>query len=352
MKQQEDTQKSSSVQATSNSTNWEPGRIGILGSGSWGTALAKIILQNSKDINWYFRFKDTVKKFQQSGHNPSYLSSVHFDTNRIHFYTDINEILDHSDTLILVTPSPYVKNLLGKMKRSRMKGKFFLNAIKGIVPEENVLISDYLQEAYDVPEDMIGAIGGPCHAEEVAMDRLSYLTVACNDPCKASKFEKIFAGENIYCRLNNDVSGLEYASILKNVYAIASGICNGMLYGDNFQAVLISNATAEMRDFLDLVQNRERDISDSVYLGDLLVTAYSRFSRNRTFGTMIGKGYSVKQAQLEMEMIAEGYYGSKCVHEVSKKLNANMPIMEAVYSILYDKANANRIIKKLCASFI
>lgn len=338
------------IQAPS-SSSWKPGKIGLLGSGSWATALAKIILQTQPEINWYFRFRDTVKKFTRAGHNPSYLSSVQFDTDRINFYTDVNDLLQASDTVILVTPSPYIKNVLGKIRKSNTKGKFFLNAIKGIVPEANMLISDYLQEEFDIPEEYIGAIGGPCHAEEVAMDRLSYLTVACSDHDKAQELSKVFISDFISCHTNNDVVGVEYASVLKNVYAIAAGICHGMQYGDNFQAVLISNAIHEMKNFIDMVQLKKRDITDSVYLGDLLVTAYSRFSRNRTFGSMIGKGYSVKQAQLEMEMVAEGYYGAKCVHEVNKKFKTQLPIMEAVYTILYEKANPRKTIGELTKLF-
>lgn len=333
-------------------SSWSPGRIGLLGSGSWATALAKILLQNADEINWYFRFKDTVKQFIQEGHNPGYLSSVNFETDRINFYTDVEELIENSDTIILITPSPYVRNLLSKIKKANTEGKFFLNAIKGIVPEDNVLISDYLHDNLKIPVDYIGAIGGPCHAEEVAMDRLSYLTIACSDKQKAEQLKNCVASKNIRCSINTDVVGVEYASVLKNVYAIASGICSGMKYGDNFQAVLISNAVREMKDFVDMVQKEEREIADSVYLGDLLVTAYSRFSRNRTFGSMIGKGYSVKQAQLEMEMVAEGYYGAKCVHEVSKRFKANLPIMEAVYKILYEKVSPKEAIADLTKQFI
>lgn len=326
---------------------WKPGKIGIIGSGSWGTALAKIILATRPSVGWYFRFKDTVRKFKQEGHNPSYLTSVMFDTDRIDFYTDIPTIVRESDTILLVTPSPYIKNTLSKIKPSMLEGKFVLNAIKGIVPEDNVLISKYLTEKYGVPEDMIGAISGPCHAEEVALDRLSYLTVSCVDKSKAEMLRKVIEGPQVMCHTSSDITGIEYASVLKNVYAIAAGICHGMRHGDNFQAVLMSNAIGELARFIDTVHKIPRDINGTEYLGDLLVTSYSRYSRNRTFGTMIGKGYSVKLAQLEMEMVAEGYYGTKCIHEVNKKFNVDIPIADMVYRVLYEREEPKEAIDKL-----
>lgn len=329
--------------------SWSPGRIGIIGSGSWGTALAKIILATQPKINWYFRFKETVRKFQQGGTNPSYLTTVAFDTKRIDFYTDIPSIVAASDTILLVTPSPYIKNILGKMKPETLKGKFVLNAIKGIVPEENMLISTYLAKSYGVPVDMIGAISGPCHAEEVALDRLSYLTLSCADTQKAEALAQVLRNRHIRCGTSSDVTGIEYAAVLKNVYAIAAGICHGIRHGDNFQSVLISNAIREMSRFVNVAHPISRDINGTEYLGDLLVTSYSRYSRNRTFGTMIGKGYSVKQAQLEMEMIAEGYYGAKCIHEVNTVYGVEMPIAQAVYDILYNRADPKQTISKLAA---
>lgn len=328
-------------------SKWTPGRIGIIGSGSWGTALAKIILATQPDINWYFRFKDTVRQFKQYKHNPSYLTNQQFDTERINFYTDIPKIVEESDTILLVTPSPYIKNILGKMTPKMLEGKFVLNAIKGIVPEENLLISNYLADEYGVPVDMIGAVSGPCHAEEVALGRLSYLTVSCANIDKAKQLQKVIQGPQVMCGISDDVTGIEYASVLKNVYAIAAGICQGIRHGDNFQAVLISNAIGEMARFIDAVHPLERDIKGTEYLGDLLVTAYSRYSRNRTFGTMIGKGYSVKQAQLEMEMIAEGYYGTKCIHEVNLDVKAHIPIADIVYQILYERKDPVKAIDEL-----
>lgn len=283
-----------------------PGKIAIMGGGSWATALAKIVLSTQERINWYMRRDDQIQDFLQTGHNPSYLSAVEFDINRINFYSDINRTIEESDTLIFATPSPFLKQHLKKVTTS-LENKFIVSAIKGIVPDENMLVADYFSEYYHVPINHIAVIGGPCHAEEIALERLSYITLACPDIDYAYQLSPVFKNQYLRNYCCKDVTGIEYASVLKNVYAIVAGICHGMKYGDNFLAVFICNAIEEMRNFLYAVHGLERDITDSVYLGDLLVTAYSRFSRNRTFGTMIGKGYSVKTAQLEMEMIAEGY---------------------------------------------
>ena len=327
-----------------------PGKIAIMGGGSWATALAKIVLSTQDCINWYMRRPEQIEEFLQLGHNPSYLSSVLFDTEKISFFSDINAVIEQSDTLIFATPSPFLKQHLMKVTTS-LEDKFIISAIKGIVPDENMLIADYFAEYYNVPMEHIAVIGGPCHAEEIALGRLSYLTLACSNIDNVLAVSPVFQNQYLHNTCCKDVIGIEYSSVLKNVYAIVAGICHGMKYGDNFLAVLICNAVDEMRDFLNAVHSLERDVTDSVYLGDLLVTAYSRFSRNRTFGTMIGKGYSVKIAQLEMEMIAEGYYGTKCIHEINKKYNVDMPILDALYGILYEKKSPTTEIRKLTGRF-
>jgi len=276
---------------------------------------------------------------------------VHFDVNRITFSSDINEIVKKSDTLIMVTPSPYVKSHLKKLRTS-LRDKFVVTAIKGIVPDENLAVSEYLHKVFDVPDENLAVIGGPSHAEEVALERLSYLTVGCSDIEKAETFSNILRSHYIKTSTSTDILGIEYSSVLKNIFAIAAGICNGLNYGDNFQAVLISNAAQEMSRFLSTISPMEnRNIVDSVYLGDLMVTGYSNFSRNRVFGTMIGKGYSVKSAQIEMEMIAEGYYGTKCIKEINRYYHVNMPIVDAVYNILYERISPLVEIKLLTDSF-
>ena len=327
-----------------------PGKIAVMGGGSWATALAKIVLSTQEHIHWYMRRPEQIEAFKQLEHNPSYLTSVRFDTARIQFYSDINRAIEESDTLIFATPSPFLKQHLQKVQTS-LKEKFIISAIKGIVPDENLLITDYFTQYYGVPASQIAIIGGPCHAEEIALERLSYITLACPDLERAQVLSPIFRNSYLKNSVSQDVTGIEYAAVLKNVYAIAAGICHGMKFGDNFLAVFISNAIDEMRRFVDAVHGLERAITDSAYLGDLLVTAYSRFSRNRTFGTMIGKGYSIKTAQIEMEMIAEGYYGTKCMHEINEQYKVHMPILDAMYSILYERQSPFAVIRQLTETF-
>jgi glycerol-3-phosphate dehydrogenase (NAD(P)+) len=296
------------------------------------------------------RREDQIAAFKRQGHNPSYLRSVRFDMNEIEFNSDINKIVQAYDTLIFVTPSPYMKSHLKKLK-TRLSDKFIVTAIKGIVPDENLICSEYIHQIYDVPYKSLACIGGPSHAEEIALERLSYLTVGCADTERARALAEVLDNDFVKTKISTDVVGIEYSSVLKNVYAIAAGICTGLKYGDNFQAVLMSNAVQEMSRFLKTVHPIDRSIEDSVYLGDLLVTGYSNFSRNRTFGTMIGKGYNVKSAQIEMEMIAEGFFGTKCMKEINRHMHVNMPILDAVYNILYERINPQIEIKLLTDSF-
>ncbi len=323
-----------------------PGRVAIIGGGSWATAIAKMVMTNTDKINWYMRRNDRIEEFRRLGHNPAYLSSVKFDIDNIFFSTNLNEIVKKSDTLIFATPSPYLKLHLKKL-RAKMSDKFIVTSIKGIVPDENMIITEYLQKTYKVPDENIAVLGGPCHAEEIAYERLSYLTVGCKNQEKATAFADFLKSSYLTTTTSEDVAGIEYGAVLKNVYAIAAGICSGLKYGDNFQAVLVSNAIQELNRFVQTVNPMERNINDSVYLGDLLVTAYSKFSRNHMFGTMIGKGYSVKTAQIEMEMIAEGYYGTKCIMEINQQYNVNMPILDTVYNILYKKMSPYMQVKQL-----
>ncbi|MBR5061308.1 MAG: glycerol-3-phosphate dehydrogenase [Prevotella sp.] len=329
---------------------YDCGKIAIIGGGSWATAIAKIVVGHTHHIGWYMRRDDRIEDFKRLGHNPAYLMSVHFDVHEIEFFSDLNKVVNAYDTLIFVTPSPYLKNHLKRLK-TRLRDKFIITAIKGIVPDENLSCSEYFHQVYDVPYDNLACIGGPSHAEEVALERLSYLTIGCINLDKAQTFADIIDSEFIKTKTSSDVIGIEYSSVLKNVYAIAAGICSGLKYGDNFQAVLMANAVQEMSRFLTALQPIERNVYDSVYLGDLLVTGYSNFSRNRTFGTMIGKGYSVKSAQIEMEMIAEGYFGVKCMKEINHHMHVNMPILDAVYNILYERISPQIEIKLLTDSF-
>ncbi len=311
-------------------------RIAIMGGGSWATAIAKILMENTDEIIWYMRRQDQIDEFEKFKRNPAYLSGVVFDTSRIRFTSKINQAVKGADILVFATPSPFLKQHLKKL-RLRLDGKIIVSAIKGIVPDENLVISEYFHQMYNVPMEQIAVLSGPCHAEEVALERTSYLTVACKDRDRARDLAQLMTNRFVQTYTSDDIYGIEYSSVMKNIYAIVVGICHGLKYGDNFQAVLVSNAIQEMNRFCNAVYPFHRNLQESVYLGDLLVTAYSKFSRNRAFGTMIGKGYSVKTAQMEMEMIAEGYYGAKCIHEINEKYQVNMPIQDAVYSILYER---------------
>ena len=327
------------------------GKFGVIGGGSWATAIAKILLAKEPGINWYMRRQDQIDDFMRQGRNPSYLSGVKFDLDRISFTSNINKVVAASDVLVFATPSPFLKSHLKKLRRS-LQGKFVVSAIKGIVPDENMLMSDYFEQMYYVPRDYIAVLAGPCHAEEVALERLSYLTIGCRSRELARVLAGRLANEFIHTTISDDVVGIEYGSVMKNIYAIAAGICHGLKYGDNFQAVLLSNAVREMKLFCNATDPLHRDIVESAYLGDLLVTAYSKFSRNRLFGTMIGKGYSVKTAQIEMEMIAEGYYATKCIYEINEKYQVNIPIVDAVYRILYERSSPTVEIHKLAEKLV
>ncbi len=327
------------------------GKFGVIGGGSWATAIAKILLAKEPGINWYMRRQDQIDEFMRLGRNPSYLSGVKFDLDRINFTSNINKVVAASDVLVFATPSPFLKSHLKKLRRS-LQGKFVVSAIKGIVPDENMLMSDYFEQMYYVPRDYIAVLAGPCHAEEVALERLSYLTIGCRSRELARVLAGRLANEFIHTTISDDVVGIEYGSVMKNIYAIAAGICHGLKYGDNFQAVLLSNAVREMKLFCNATDPLHRDIVESAYLGDLLVTAYSKFSRNRLFGTMIGKGYSVKTAQIEMEMIAEGYYATKCIYEINEKYQVNIPIVDAVYRILYERSSPTVEIHKLAEKLV
>lgn len=327
-----------------------PGTIAVMGGGSWATALAKLLMNNCERISWYMRRDDRIEEFQRLRHNPAYLTDVDFDIERIDFCSDINEVCRTADTLLLVMPSPYFVDHVDKITVD-ISDKAIVSAVKGIVPTTNELVTDYMVRRFGVSPERSLVISGPCHAEEVALDRPSYLTIGCHDLTLADKFSEKIIGKHTHAITSSDVDGIEYAAVLKNVYAIAAGITHGMKKGDNFSAVLVSNAIREMERFCDAVCPRPRQICDSVYLGDLLVTSYSRFSRNHNFGAMIGKGYSVKAAKMEMEQTAEGYYGTKCIHDINNKYGVFMPILDCVYSILYNGQRADRAFRAMAQSF-
>lgn len=324
-----------------------PGKVAILGSGSWSTAVAKIVQQNGADMWWWMRNEQKAQEFKMSGRNPSYLSSVKFDTTRIHFTSDLNEAVRNCDTIIFGMPSPYLRQSVEKITES-FEGKTVISIIKGIVQDYNILISEYMTQMFNLTPSQFCTLSGPSHAEEVAYERLTYLTVGCADIEVAKQYAEFFQNNYVHTTTSNDVVGIQYAGVLKNIYAIASGICSGLKYGDNFQAVLVANAIREMKRFVNSIYPLPgRHVVESVYTGDLLVTSYSRFSRNHMFGTMIGRGYSVKSAQLEMEMVAEGYYGTKCIKEINQKYGISIPIIDCIYNILYKRMSPYVEIKLL-----
>lgn len=312
-------------------------QIAVIGGGSWATAIVKMLCNNAKEVHWWIRSQTVVEHIKKHKHNPNYLTSVEFETSKLFLSTDLKEVVSKADILIMAVPSAFLKEALKELTEVDFKNKKVFSAIKGIVPEHNLIVGEFFNTQYNISLENIGVITGPCHAEEVAMEKLSYLTIASQNTKSAT-----YAASQLNCRyikttVSDDIFGTEYSAVLKNVFAIASGICHGLGYGDNFQAVLISNAIQEIKAFVDAVHPIDRDIKSSAYLGDLLVTAYSQFSRNRMFGNMIGKGYSVRYAQLEMNMVAEGYYGVKCIYEINKKYKVEMPITDAVYNIVYEK---------------
>jgi len=311
--------------------------IAVIGGGSWATALVKILCNNRDKVFWFMRNEEAVQHLLTYRHNPHYLQSVEFDLNKIEVSSNLSDIISKADVLIIATPSAFLVKLFENTNPEQFKGKVVYSAVKGIVPEYNAIPARFFHKTFGTPYSDIGIVSGPCHAEEVALERLSYLTIASQNEIQAREMANALACRYIKTTISDDLFGTELSAVLKNVYALAAGICAGLGYGDNFQSVLISNAIQEIENFIDEVSPIHRDVKSSAYLGDLLVTAYSKFSRNRTFGYMIGKGYSVKTAQLEMEMIAEGYYATKCAVEINKKFNVDMPILQAVYNILYEK---------------
>ena len=324
-------------------------KILIVGGGSWATAIVKIISDNTtaKEVFWWMRSTEAINHISLYKHNLNYLSAVEIKVPITHIGSDLKEMLVGCDTVVLSVPAAFLKDVLAGLTPADFKGKKIVSAIKGIVPDEDLIIAEFMHQKYHIPFENIAVISGPCHAEEVALEKLSYLTIASENTKFASSFANMMSTRYIKTNVSDDIYGTEYAAVLKNIYAMVSGICHGVGYGDNFQAVLITNAIREMKRFVDAVHPITRDIMESAYLGDLLVTAYSQFSRNRTFGNMIGKGYTVKSAQLEMNMVAEGYYAASCLYRINKKYQVDMPICSAAYAILYEKQSPQVVIKLL-----
>lgn len=323
-------------------------RFGVIGGGSWGTAIVKMLSENLDQLSWYMRSDSAIRHLQKENHNPNYLSSVEFNVSKLHLRNDMNSVVSESDVLVFAIPSAFLEAELQQLSTS-LKDKIIFSAIKGIVPESGLIVGEHFHDEYQIPFENIGVLTGPCHAEEVALERLSYLTIACADASKAELVANTLQSHYIRTKISDDIIGTEYAAMLKNIYAIAAGIAHGLGYGDNFQSVLMSNAIREMKRFIDKVYKMKRNINNSAYLGDLLVTGYSVFSRNRMFGNMIGKGYTVKSAMMEMNMVAEGYYATKSAHLINQNRikKTKTPIINAVYQILYENKHPKKVFRKL-----
>lgn len=323
-------------------------KISVIGGGSWATALAKILLDNTSQICWYMRNTSAIEHIKEFKHNPNYLSDVEFDTKKLLLTDDINQAVAYGDYLVFAIPSAFLAEEMEKLTVS-LTDKTIFSAIKGIEPKSGLIVGEYFNKLHNVPLKNIGVIAGPCHAEEVALERLSYITIACIDEEKASVFAKAMTTNFVKTKISDDVIGIEYAAMLKNIYAIAAGIAHGLGYGDNFQSVLMSNAIREIRRYIKRIHKIKRNINNSAYLGDLLVTGYSMFSRNRTFGNMIGKGYTVRSTMMEMNMIAEGYYAVKSAYNINQNhpRKSRTPILDAVYQILYENKKAKRVFAEL-----
>jgi glycerol-3-phosphate dehydrogenase (NAD(P)+) len=330
-------------------------KFGMIGSGSWATALAKILTDNGNTINWWIRNNKTIATFKKRGHNPHYLGAAYFDTEQLILNSNVEEVIRESNILIVAVPSAFSIDALDNLPRDIFQGKKIISAIKGILPTTNQLLNEYLKETFNLPIEDYFTILGPCHAEEVASEKLSYLTFSGIDEAFAARIANCFNTEYINTKINHDIFGVQYAAVLKNIYALGAGIAHGLDYGDNFLSVYIANCADEMAGFCKKMvwdkeseeEQRSINYSASVYLGDLLVTCYSLYSRNRTFGNMIGKGYSVTAAQLEMKMVAEGYNASKCIYKTNEQIQAAMPIATAIYQILWEELPAEDGFKQI-----
>lgn len=334
-------------------------RIAVIGGGSWATALMKILSENKasgksnlESLSWWVRSEEKAEYMRNHRHNPDYISSIEFNTNHIKISSNLLELVSEADTLLIAIPAAFLEASLAAIPKEIFKDKVIVSAIKGLVPSSKQIVGDYFIDYYGIEEKKILVISGPCHAEEVANEKLSYLTIAGLGNETVRNFAALLANDYIKTVVSSDVRGTEYGAVLKNIYAVASGICHGLGYGDNFQAVLMSNSIREMKRFLRNITDTDRKINHSAYLGDLLVTGYSVHSRNRTFGNMIGKGYTVQAAQLEMKMIAEGYYATKNLHELNEKMQVKMPIMDTVFQIIYEGKSAKKAIQKLSEKLV
>jgi glycerol-3-phosphate dehydrogenase (NAD(P)+) len=331
----------------------EKSKIGLIGSGSWATAIAKIVTDNEHSITWWVRQQGNIDYFVKRKHNQHYLRNAYFDVQQLTFSTDIKWVVAQADILIIAVPSIHIESTLTGINAADLEGKKIISAVKGVLPNHNILLNQYLEQQFNFPLNQYFTLLGPSHAEEVAAEQLSYLTFSGVDESATTTIASYFKTEYINTIVNKDVIGVQYAGVAKNIYALGAGIAHGLEYGDNFLSVFIANCANEMQLLLCKIMDQQGtscssiNHNASVYLGDLLVTCYSLHSRNRTFGNMIGKGYSVRAAELELNMVAEGYNASKCIHTMNEKLKLELPIMEAVYQILWQHADPTDTFKSM-----
>jgi len=326
-------------------------KIAVIGGGSWATALVKILSENKVQVNWWLRNKSDVEHIIAFRHNPRYISGITFDLQFVKPTINLTESIQEAKWVILAVPAAFIQAALAPLPPNVFAGKILVSAVKGMIPHQNILITDFLENNFKVPASHQCIISGPCHAEEVALEKQSYLTIGSHDLENAKNFCKLLRNRYVKASPVDDLDGIEYCAVMKNIIALACGIAHGLGYGDNFQAVMVSNAMQEIDRFLHAVMPVSRDLNGSAYLGDLLVTAYSQFSRNRTFGNMIGRGYTVKSAQFEMNMVAEGFYAVESIYALNQKLGVNMPITEAVHRILYENISPGQELHLLKESF-
>ncbi len=322
-------------------------RIGVIGGGSWATAITKVLQNHQKKVNWFIRRQEVIDAIQNTGHNPEYLSQVELNPALLSLSNNLDEVIQYSDIVIFSIPAAFLHRQIETLDKKLLQDKIIISAVKGVIPEFNAIVSRYFNTVFDVPAENYGLIAGPTHAEEVVMDKLSYLTAASKNEDIGLVMSEIMGTRNIRVTVSSDVEGIEYASVLKNIYAVAAGISVGLGYGDNFLSVLTANAIVEMRRFLDTINHCKRDVNNTSYCGDIIVTSYSQFSRNRAFGNLIGKGYSVNYSRIEMKQVAEGYYASKCMTEINEEYKVDMPILNAVYNILYNNVSPSIEMRKL-----
>ncbi len=323
-------------------------KVAVIGGGSWATALVKILAESpATRVNWWLRDAADIEHIRQHHHNPSYLSDVYINPKRVTPCASLKAALKGTEYVVLAIPAAFVKEPFENLDPELLRGKQVISAVKGLIPSDHVLITDWLARDFGIPKSSLCAIGGPCHAEEVALGKQSYLTIASPDVETAKKVSALLSCRYVTAHPSDDLYGVEYSAVIKNIIALACGITHGLGYGDNFQAVLVSCAMDEIERFLTAIDPRPRNLSASAYLGDLLVTAYSQFSRNRLFGNMLGRGYSVAAAQLEMKMVAEGYYAAKSISVINERYKVNMPVTDMVYQIIYGNASPVAAVEEL-----